>query len=84
MKNITVTSVAQKLLLGDADVPVIQNLGSADIYFGRSSTVTSSNGIKLPQNTGYAFDRTLGEAQWDGVWVITAAGTADVRYGSVG
>ena len=84
MRNITVTSTPQKLLLGNADVPVIQNLGSEDVYFGRDDTVTSSNGIKLPQDNGYAFDRTLGEAQWDGVWVVTASGTADLRYGSVG
>ena len=84
MNNITVTSTAQKLDLGDADVPVLQNLGSADVYFGRTSAVSSTNGLKLGNGVGYAFDKTLGEAQWDGVWVITASSTADLRYGSVG
>jgi len=84
MKNITVTDTPQKLKLGNGDIPVIQNLGSADVYFGRDDSVTSSNGLKLGNGVGYAFDKTLGEAQWDGVWVVTASGTADVRYGSVG
>ena len=84
MNNITVTSTAQKLDLGDADLPVLQNLGAADVYFGRTASVTSSNGLKLGNGVGYAFDRTLGEAQWDGIWVITSSGTADLRYGSVG
>lgn len=84
MRSITVTDTPQKLKLGDGDIPVIQNLGSADVYFGRNNTVTSSNGLKLGNGVGYAFDKTLGESQWDGVWVVTASGTADVRYGSVG
>lgn len=84
MNNITVTSTAQQLNLGDADIPVLQNLGSADVYFGRTSSVTPANGLKLGSGVGYAFDKTLGEAQWDGVWVITASSTADLRYGSVG
>lgn len=85
MNQVTATDEASRLNLGDGDQPVIQNLGPADVFFGRSNTVSPSSGIRLKKGEGFSFDKTLREAGWTGVWVVTAESTeADVRYESIG
>lgn len=52
----------------------IQNVGSVDVYLGKNSSVTASNGLLLSVD-GELTDTTSTDA-W---WAIASSGTADLR-----
>ena len=84
-EKVTVGTTAVKLDFGPADRPVIQNLGSGDLYFGPTSAVTANSGIKLSVGMGYEFPNVLKNiAGWPEVWVIASAAGTDVRVANVG
>ena len=82
--SLSVGTTAVKVPLGNGDVPVIINNGSTTIYFGNTNAVTTSNGIPLGPNVGYEFARTLLDAGWTELWVVSSAVGGQVRYGTVG
>ena len=82
--QITVTTTAVKLPFGPPYQPVLQNLGSGNLFFGPTSAVTPANGIRLSNGLGYEFPNRLQDIpQWPEVWVISD-GTSDLRIMNVG
>jgi hypothetical protein len=79
----TVGTEPVQLDVGAGDVPVLINTGPVTIYFG-GVDVTAATGIPLGSGAGYQFPTGLAEAGWSGVWVVTGAGTGEIRYASVG
>jgi hypothetical protein len=84
VNSITVGTTPVRVPLGGGDVPVLINNGETDLYFGDSDTVSVANGVPLGPSSGYEFSRTLTEAAWPGVWVVSDAPGGDLRYGTVG
>lgn len=70
--------------VGGGDVPVLVNNGETDLYFGDSDTVDVDNGIPLSPGVGYEFSRTLTDAGWLEVWVVSDSVGGDLRYATVG
>lgn len=83
--KVTVGVTAVQLPFGEADRPVVQNLGPGDVYLGDGPTVSANNGIKLEPGVGYEFPNTLKKiSDWKGVWVIASEAGTDVRVANVG
>lgn len=82
--TMTATTTPTQVPAGQGDVVVIVNIGENTVYFGDTSSVSAANGVPLGTNIGYEFGRTLLDAGWSGVWVVTEAGSSEVRYTSVG
>jgi len=85
VQKITVGTAAVKIPVGQADRPVLQNLGPGDVYFGTSNAVSAANGLKLTVGMGYEFPDTLSKvAGWNEVWVIASEAATDLRIANVG
>lgn len=72
MAALSVTTTAQQVPAGWSD---LQNLGTAPVYLGNDNTVSSSSGIRL--DPGGTLSRRF---RANDLWVVTGAGTQDVRY----
>lgn len=82
--NINVGTAPVQVPVGGGDVPVLVNNGETELYFGDSDTVSAGNGIPLGPGVGYEFSRTLNEAGWVAVWVVSDSVGGDLRYATVG
>lgn len=73
-----ITDEVVLLPVGPDKIPLIQNLGPADVYVSRSNTDVVTNGIRL--EAGESFETA--EAVRQGgttLYAVTDTGTADVR-----
>lgn len=78
MTNITVgTSVVTVPLERGCDL-VIQNLSSGTVYFGRTSSVTTANGVKIAAGASLAVSDRSGRIPF--AYLIGDAASLDVRY----
>jgi hypothetical protein len=82
--SLTVGTAPVRVPLGKGDVPVIVNNGETTIYLGNTDDVDDANGIPLGPFVGYEFSRTLEDAGWSAIWLVSDAPGGDVRYMSVG
>lgn len=76
---LSITSTAAEFLgspLSGRKVLLLQNLGSKDVYIGFDNSVTSSNGLQLAKYS--SIELPFGDNL--DVFMVTASGTADVRY----
>lgn len=76
---LSITSTAAEFLgspLAGRKLLLLQNLGSKDVFIGFDSSVTSSNGLMLAKHS--SIELPFGDNL--DVFMITASGTADVRY----
>lgn len=76
---LSVTNTAAEFLgspLAGRKLLLLQNLGSKDVFIGFDSSVTSSNGLQLAKYS--SIELPFGDNL--DVFMITASGTADVRY----
>ncbi len=82
MAAITATTTATALTLTNApDARLyIQNRGSAEIFIGPDNTVTAANGIGLAAGATLEYPEAKWGASGYDLYVITASGTADVRW----
>lgn len=77
--SLTVTSTAAEFLgspLAGRKLLLLQNLGSQDVFIGFDNSVTSSNGLQLAKYS--SIELPFGDNL--DVYMVTASGTADVRY----
>lgn len=58
---------------------ILSNNGSASVYIGSDSNVTTSNGIPIAAN-GNLTDSGPRDLWKGDVWAICASGTIDLRY----
>jgi hypothetical protein len=82
--SMTVGTSPVKVPLGKADVAVVINNGQTNIYVGNTNGVSVNNGFPLGPYIGYEFERTLLDAGWEAVWVVSDAPGGQLRYGTVG
>jgi hypothetical protein len=82
--SLAVGTTAVQIPLGRGDVPVVVNNGETTVYIGNTDDVTSGNGIPLGPSIGYEFSRTLEDAEWGALWVVSDEAGGEVRYMSVG
>jgi hypothetical protein len=76
---LSITNTAAEFLgspLSGRKLLLLQNLGSQDVYIGFNNSVTSSNGIQLPKFS--SIELPFGDNL--DIYMVTAAGTANVRY----
>lgn len=62
--------------LVNSQYPLIQNLGSGDVYLGNTSAVTTATGLKLPQGLVVELPQIAKRGQR--LWLVSDT-SADVR-----
>jgi len=82
--TLNVGTTAVQVPVGQAETPVIINVGSTTIYFGNTDAVTTANGLPVGPNVGYEFPNDLNTIRWDELWVISDGEGGEIRYAPVG
>lgn len=80
MPQVSVGTAVVAVPFGGGETPLIQNLGPADIFLGRTPDLTVGNGILVAVGDTYEFPRDLGGSGETTIYLVSAAAGNDVRY----
>jgi len=61
---------------------IMQNLGDYPIYFGRTSSVTTSTGIQIRSGGHFIIDTPLDHRGYP--WIVSSEDNVDVRWELIG
>lgn len=79
MTAVTVGTSEVAVTFNRRSAPIIQNLGTDNVYWSRTSGVTASSGVEVPADSSFQFNMALMESGGPVVYMIADAADQDVR-----